>query len=74
MDIYQRLTRERIIFMGNEIDDEMANQVVFWIYTYIYGFIRLHMYVETWIQQIIGVLLYLDNENPNQPIYLYINR
>ena len=23
--------------------------------------------------QIIGVLLYLDNENPNQPIYLYIN-
>jgi len=48
VDIYQRLTRERIIFMGNEIDDEMANQII-------------------------GVLLYLDNENPNQPIYLYIN-
>jgi ATP-dependent Clp protease protease subunit len=48
VDIYQRLTRERIIFMGSEIDDEMANQII-------------------------GVLLYLDNENPNQPIYLYIN-
>jgi ATP-dependent Clp endopeptidase proteolytic subunit ClpP len=48
VDIYQRLTRERIIFMGSEIDDEMANQII-------------------------GVLLYLDNENPGQPIYLYIN-
>lgn len=48
VDIYQRLTRERIIFMGSEIDDELANQII-------------------------GVLLYLDNENPNQPIYLYIN-
>lgn len=48
VDIYNRLTRERIVFMGSEIDDEMANQII-------------------------GVLLYLDNENPNQPIYLYIN-
>lgn len=48
VDIFNRLTRERIIFMGSEIDDEMANQII-------------------------GVLLYLDNENPNQPIYLYIN-
>jgi ATP-dependent Clp endopeptidase proteolytic subunit ClpP len=48
VDIYQRLTRERIVFMGSEIDDEMANQII-------------------------GVLLYLDNENPNLPIYLYIN-
>lgn len=48
VDIYNRLTRERIIFMGAEIDDELANQII-------------------------GVLLYLDNENPNQPIYLYIN-
>ena len=48
VDIYQRLSRERIIFLGSEIDDEMANQII-------------------------GMLLYLDNENPNQPIYLYIN-
>jgi ATP-dependent Clp endopeptidase proteolytic subunit ClpP len=48
VDIYQRLTRERIIFMASEIDDEMANQLI-------------------------GVMLYLDNENPNLPIYLYIN-
>eukprot|EP00595_Chromulina_sp_UTEXLB2642_P002077 CAMPEP_0196764404 /NCGR_PEP_ID=MMETSP1095-20130614/6046_1 /TAXON_ID=96789 ORGANISM="Chromulina nebulosa, Strain UTEXLB2642" /NCGR_SAMPLE_ID=MMETSP1095 /ASSEMBLY_ACC=CAM_ASM_000446 /LENGTH=272 /DNA_ID=CAMNT_0042119881 /DNA_START=83 /DNA_END=901 /DNA_ORIENTATION=- len=48
VDIYNRLTRERIIFVGSEIDDELANQII-------------------------GVLLYLDNENPNQPIYMYIN-
>lgn len=48
LDIYNRFTRERIIFMGSEIDDEMANQII-------------------------GVMLYLDNENPDQPIYLYIN-
>ena len=28
VDIYQRLTRERIVFMGSEIDDEMANQII----------------------------------------------
>ena len=28
VDIYQRLTRERIIFMGSEIDDELANQII----------------------------------------------
>lgn len=48
VDIYQRLSRERIIFLANEIDDEVANQVI-------------------------AMLLYLDNENSAQPIYLYIN-
>ena len=28
VDIYQRLTRERIIFLGSEIDDETANQII----------------------------------------------
>ena len=28
VDIYQRLTRERIIFLGSEIDDELANQII----------------------------------------------
>jgi len=28
IDIYNRLYRERIIFIGREIDDEMANQVI----------------------------------------------
>lgn len=28
VDIYQRLTRERIIFMASEIDDELANQII----------------------------------------------
>jgi len=48
VDIYNRLYRERIIFIGKEIDDKLANEVI-------------------------GVLLYLDSEDNNKPIYLYIN-
>eukprot|EP00559_Dactyliosolen_fragilissimus_P001173 CAMPEP_0184862788 /NCGR_PEP_ID=MMETSP0580-20130426/7766_1 /TAXON_ID=1118495 /ORGANISM="Dactyliosolen fragilissimus" /LENGTH=267 /DNA_ID=CAMNT_0027360775 /DNA_START=50 /DNA_END=853 /DNA_ORIENTATION=- len=48
VDIYNRLYRERIIFIGSEIDDELANQVI-------------------------GVMLYLDSEDQDKPIYLYIN-
>lgn len=28
IDIYNRLYRERIIFLGKEVDDEIANQIV----------------------------------------------
>jgi ATP-dependent Clp protease protease subunit len=28
VDIYQRLNRERIVFLGSEIDDEVANQII----------------------------------------------
>jgi ATP-dependent protease ClpP protease subunit len=28
VDIYQRLTRERIVFIASEIDDELANQII----------------------------------------------
>jgi len=48
VDIYNRLYRERIIFLGQEIDDELANQII-------------------------GVMLYLDQEDNTKPIYLYIN-
>jgi len=48
VDIYNRLYRERIIFLGSEIDDEMANQII-------------------------GVMLYLDSEDSEKPIYLYVN-
>lgn len=48
VDIYNRLYRERIIFLGSEIDDELANQII-------------------------GVMLYLDEEDSTKPIYLYIN-
>jgi len=48
VDIYNRLYRERIIFLGQEIDDEIANQII-------------------------GVMLYLDNEDSTKPIYLYVN-
>jgi len=48
VDIYNRLYRERIIFLGSEVDDELANQII-------------------------GVMLYLDEEDSSKPIYLYIN-
>lgn len=48
VDIYNRLYRERIIFLGREIDDKLANEII-------------------------GILLYLDSEDNNKPIYLYIN-
>merc|ERR1719270_1150706 len=48
IDIYSRLYRERIVFLGKEIDDELSNEII-------------------------GVLLYLDSEDSNKPIYLYIN-
>ncbi len=47
-DIYSRLLRERIIFLGQPIDSEVANLVV-------------------------AQLLFLDAEDPEKDIYLYIN-
>ncbi|MDJ0580296.1 ATP-dependent Clp protease proteolytic subunit [Crocosphaera sp.] len=48
IDIYTRLGQERIIFLGQEVSDGIANRIV-------------------------ALLLYLDSEDPNKPIYLYIN-
>jgi ATP-dependent Clp protease protease subunit len=48
IDIYTRLSQERIIFLGQEVNDSLANRIV-------------------------AFLLYLDSEDPNKPIYLYIN-
>ncbi len=48
IDIYTRLGQERIIFLGQEVTDGIANRIV-------------------------ALLLYLDSEDPNKPIYLYIN-
>jgi ATP-dependent Clp protease, protease subunit len=48
MDIYSRLLRERIIFIGTPIDDTVANLVV-------------------------AQLLFLQAEDPNKDISLYIN-
>ncbi len=47
-DIYSRLLRERIIFMGSTIDAEVANLIV-------------------------AQLLFLDSEDPEKDIYLYVN-
>jgi len=47
-DIFSRLLRERIVFLGDEIDDDLANSVV-------------------------AQLLFLDSENTEKDIMLYIN-
>lgn len=48
IDIYTRLNQERIIFLGQEVTDGLANRIV-------------------------ASMLYLDSDDPNKPIYLYIN-
>lgn len=48
ISIYDRLYQERIIFLGREVTDSLANQLV-------------------------AVMLYLDSEDQNKPIYIYIN-
>jgi ATP-dependent Clp protease protease subunit len=47
-DIYSRLLRDRIIFLGETIDDHLANTII-------------------------AQLLFLDAENKDQDIKLYIN-
>lgn len=47
-DIYSRLLRERIIFLGTAIDDKLADAIV-------------------------AQLLYLEAEDPEKDIYIYIN-
>jgi ATP-dependent Clp protease protease subunit len=47
-DIYSRLLRDRIIILGSQIDDQIANLVV-------------------------AQMLFLESEDPDQDIYLYIN-
>jgi ATP-dependent Clp protease, protease subunit len=47
-DIYSRLLRERIVFLGQQVTDEIANLVV-------------------------AQLLFLEAEDPDKDIYLYIN-
>ncbi|XTZ12702.1 MAG: ATP-dependent Clp endopeptidase proteolytic subunit ClpP [cyanobacterium endosymbiont of Rhopalodia inflata] len=47
-DIYSRLLRERIVFLGQEVRDENANLIV-------------------------AQLLFLESEDPEKDIYLYIN-
>jgi ATP-dependent Clp protease, protease subunit len=48
VDLYNRLYRQRLLFMGQELDDELANQLV-------------------------GIMLYLNAEDPTIPVFMYIN-
>jgi ATP-dependent Clp protease, protease subunit len=47
-DLYSRLLRDRIVFLGRPVDDELANLIV-------------------------GQLLYLEAEDPEKDIALYVN-
>lgn len=47
-DLYTRMLRENIVFLGTPINDDVANMIC-------------------------GQLLYLEAENPDRPISLYIN-
>lgn len=47
-DIYSRLLKDRIIFLGSQVDDHVANVVL-------------------------AQLLFLESEDPQKDIYLYIN-
>ena len=47
-DIYSRLLRDRIVFLGRPVDDEIANLIV-------------------------GQLLFLEAEDPDKDIALYVN-
>jgi ATP-dependent Clp protease protease subunit len=48
MDIYNRLLRERIVFLGTDVNDDMANFIT-------------------------AQLLYLEGQDPEKDIWLYIN-
>ena len=48
LDLYSRLLRDRIIFLGTQIDDQVENEIV-------------------------AQLLYLEAEDPDKDIQLYIN-
>nr|YP_009532725.1 Clp protease proteolytic subunit [Pedobesia claviformis]AYC65300.1 Clp protease proteolytic subunit [Pedobesia claviformis] len=48
VDLYNRLYRERVLFLCQDLDDELANQLI-------------------------GIMLYLNAEEQNKDVYLYIN-
>lgn len=48
VDLYNRLYRERLLFLAADLDDELSNQLV-------------------------ALLLYLNEEDPNKKLYLFIN-
>ena len=48
VDIYNRLSRERILFLCSDLNDETVNQLV-------------------------GLMIYLNSENPQKEFYIYIN-
>src|SRR5579883_566501 len=47
-DIYSRLLKDRVVFLGREIDDDLANVII-------------------------AQLLFLDAEDPDKDVMLYIN-
>jgi ATP-dependent Clp protease protease subunit len=48
VDLYNRLYRERVLFLCQELEDQVANQLI-------------------------GIMLYLNAEDPSKGLYIYIN-
>nr|AYC64747.1 Clp protease proteolytic subunit [Boodleopsis sp. FL1161] len=48
VDLYNRLYRERVLFLCHHLNDELANQLI-------------------------GIMLFLNGENPSKDLYMYIN-
>ena len=66
-DIYSRLLRERIIFLGDEVNDTTASLVKDRI-VFVTGEID-----DTMANLVIAQLLFLESEDPDKDIHLYIN-
>ena len=47
-DVYARLLRDRIVFLGSDVNDEVANFII-------------------------AQMLFLEAQDPDKPIWLYIN-
>lgn len=48
VDLFNRMYRERLLFMGQALDDELSNQLI-------------------------GIMLFLNAEDPNKGFFMYIN-
>ncbi len=47
-DVYNRLLRDRIVFLGSDVNDDVANFII-------------------------AQMLFLEAQDPDKPIWLYIN-
>ena len=61
-DIYSRLLKDRIVFVGGEIDDDSANAVVAEL-----------LFLQAQANAVVAELLFLQAQDPEKEIAMYIN-